>query len=670
MTNDNTTREIIQGINNDVRPQDDLFRHVNGKWLDEAVIPADQSNTGGFMDLHLQAERDVRDILEDVSAKVAEDPEAFDGTEELKIANLYRSFMNESRVNGLGNAPLHDDFELIEEARDKDDLEIVVGRLFTTGVPMPFGVDVDADRNNPSQYITWVYQSGLGLPDEAYYREDAYAEYREEYLKFIPTLYSLATDNDDTAAKEAARSIMDFETKLASHHMTVVESRNADKTNNVMTWDEFKAKAPGFDWDAAFDAMDLWPSNAPTFLVMSPDALEGFGDEWQAADLEQLKTYLRWKVILARAPYLSEDIVRTNFNFYGKVLSGTEEMRDRWKRGVSLVNSVLGEAVGKIYVEKHFPPDHKAKMMQLVEDLIAAYDDSIRNLDWMTADTKDKALAKLGTTVTKIGYPDKWRDYSKLIVTDELMQNVRDAERFEHQRAINKLGTEVDRTEWYMNPQTVNAYYNPVANEIAFPAAILQPPFFDADTDAAYNYGGIGAVIGHEIGHGFDDQGSKYDGEGRLNNWWTDEDRTEFEKRTKSLVGQYEQYTPDQLGESEHHVNGEFTLGENIGDLGGLSIALKAYDIAMRREGHDGAHGAPDIEGYTGIQRVFLNWARIWKTKRRDELVIQYLATDPHSPAEFRCNGVVKNVDAFAEAFDVQEGDELWLAPEERVRIW
>lgn len=667
---DNTTREIIDAIDADVRPQDDLYRHVNGLWLSEAEIPADQSSTGGFTDLRLQAERDVRDILDEITAKVNEDPDTYEGSEIRKIADLYDSFMDVDRVNGLGAAPLQADFDLIREARDKDDLEIVVGRLYAIGVPMPFELDIHADRNNPSQYIPWLYQSGLGLPDEAYYREDAYAEYREKYRDFIPTLYSLATGEDDTAAKAAAEHIMDFETKLASHHMSVVDSRDADKTNNVMTFDELKEKAPGFDWDAAFDAMDLWPSNAPNFLVMTPDALAGFGEEWQRADLEQLKVYLHWRAILARVPFLSEEIVQANFNFYGKVLSGTEQIRDRWKRGVSLVNSVLGEAVGKVYVERHFPPDHKAKMEQLVADLVAAYDDSIRNLDWMTDATKEKALAKLGKIVTKIGYPEEWRDYSKLEITDALVSNVRAAARFEHDRQISKLGTEVDRTEWFMNPQTVNAYYSPVGNEIAFPAAILQPPFFDADADPAYNYGGIGAVIGHEIGHGFDDQGSKYDGEGRLNNWWTDEDREEFEKRTKALVGQYEQYTPAQLGDSEHHVNGEFTLGENIGDLGGLSIALKAYDIAMEREGHGGCEGAPEIEGYTGIQRVFLNWARIWKTKVRDEIAIQYLAIDPHSPAEFRCNGVVKNVDAFAEAFDVAEGDELWLDPEERVRIW
>lgn len=670
MTIDNTTRQISAGLDTGVRPQDDLYRYVNGTWLAKAEIPADQSSTGGFIDLHLQSERDVREILDEALAEYTENPKAVEGTEREKIARLYDSFMDADRVNGLENAPLDDDFGLIAEARDKDDLEIVVGQLAATGVSVPFGVNVHADRNNPSQYITWVYQSGLGLPDEAYYRDDTYSEIRDAYRSFIPTLYSLATGEDDSVARDAAEQIFEFETKIASHHMNVVDARDADKTNNVLTWDELKNTAPGFDWDAAFDAMDLWPSNAPEFLVLNPDALAGFGDEWQAAELGQLKAYLRWQVICARAPFLSDDIVQSHFSFYGKVLSGTEELRERWKRGVSLVSSVLGEAVGKIYVDRHFPPAHKASMEQLVADLIAAYDDSIRNLDWMTDSTKEKALAKLETTVTKIGYPEKWRDYSALAITDSLVANVRAAARFEHDRDIAKLGTEVDRTEWHMTPQTVNAYYSPIANEIVFPAAILQPPFFDADADLAYNYGGIGAVIGHEIGHGFDDQGSKYDSEGRLNNWWTDEDRAEFENRTRALVDQYNEYTPAQLGDCDHHVNGELTLGENIGDLGGLSIALKAYDIAMRRAGHASAAEAPVIGEFTGIQRMFLNWARIWQSKRRDELVVQYLAIDPHSPAEFRCNGVVKNIDAFAEAFDVSEGDELWLAPGERVKIW
>lgn len=664
---DNTTKNIIDGLDHAVRPQDDLFRFVNGTWLASAEIPADQSQTGGFMDLRLEAEANVREIIQDAVAH-AEAGEA--GDEERKVAALYDSFMDEGRINGLGASPLADDFALIDSAATKEELELTAGRLYQVGVPMPFGLEVSADRNNPSEYICWLYQSGLSLPDEAFYREEQYEQFREQFRAFIPTLYALGTGANDAEAKAAAEVIYDVEARLASHHMSAVDSRDTDKTNNVLTWDELLEAAPGFGWTTAFSGLGLTREAAPTLLVMMPDALAGFAREWAAADMEQLKTYLRWNVVRARAPYLSQDIAQANFNFFGKVLHGAEEMRDRWKRAVALIDGTLGEAVGKLYVERHFPPHHKALMEQLVDDLLAAYHYSISTLDWMTEETRERALAKLATTVTKIGYPDKWRDYSALEITDSLVGNVRAAEKFDSDWQLGKLGTPVDRDEWFMNPQTVNAYYNPVANEIVFPAAILQPPFFDAEADAAYNYGGIGAVIGHEIGHAFDDQGSKYDGEGRLQNWWTDEDRAEFEKRTASLVGQYDVYVPAQLVGTPHHVSGALTLGENIGDLGGLSIALKAYDIAMKREGHASSAQAPVIEGFTGRQRVFLNWARIWKNKRRDEIAINYLAIDPHSPSEFRCNGVVKNVDAFAEEFGVVEGDELYLAPEERVRIW
>ncbi|MCM3908178.1 M13 family metallopeptidase [Trueperella bernardiae] len=664
---DNTTKNIIDGLDHAVRPQDDLFRFVNGTWLASAEIPADQSQTGGFMDLRLEAEANVREIIQDAVAH-AEAGEA--GDEERKVAVLYDSFMDEGRINGLGASPLADDFALIDSAATKEELELAAGRLYQVGVPMPFGLEVSADRNNPSEYICWLYQSGLSLPDEAFYREEQYEQFREQFRAFIPTLYALGTGANDAEAKAAAEVIYGVEARLASHHMSAVDSRDTDKTNNVLTWDELLEAAPGFGWTTAFSGLGLTREAAPTLLVMMPDALAGFAREWAAADMEQLKTYLRWNVVRARAPYLSQDIAQANFNFFGKVLHGAEEMRDRWKRAVALIDGTLGEAVGKLYVERHFPPHHKALMEQLVDDLLAAYHYSISTLDWMTEETRERALAKLATTVTKIGYPDKWRDYSALEITDSLVGNVRAAEKFDSDWQLGKLGTPVDRDEWFMNPQTVNAYYNPVANEIVFPAAILQPPFFDAEADAAYNYGGIGAVIGHEIGHAFDDQGSKYDGEGRLQNWWTDEDRAEFEKRTASLVGQYDVYVPAQLVGTPHHVSGALTLGENIGDLGGLSIALKAYDIAMKREGHASSAHAPVIEGFTGRQRVFLNWARIWKNKRRDEIAINYLAIDPHSPSEFRCNGVVKNVDAFAEEFGVVEGDELYLSPEERVRIW
>lgn len=666
MSIDATTQEVIDGLKASVRPQDDLFRHVNGAWIDSNEIPADQSSAGSFIDLRNASEDDVRDIITELAENGSEDPDA------AKIGDLFNSFMDESLVNGIGYGPLETEYSLIDASEDKGQLGITMGKLAITGVSMPFGFEIDADRNNPNEYIPWVYQSGLGLPDEAFYRSEEYAEILEAYEQFIPVLYSLATGCDDVIAKEAAEHILAVETALAKSHFSVVESRNADLTNNVMSYEELAALVPQFDMKAVLTSMGVTEENAPQFLVMTPRAISGFGEVWESTSIEALRSYIRWHLILSRAPYLSEDIVTAHFNFYGKTLYGQEEQRDRWKRGVGLVNGGLGEAVGKVYVAKHFPPENKAKMEQLVADLISAYRESITDLDWMTEETKAKALDKLSTFVTKIGYPVKWKDYSSLeIKSNDLVGNVRAIATFQYEEAVAKLGKPVDRDEWFMTPQTVNAYYNPVANEIVFPAAILQPPFFDADADPAWNYGGIGAVIGHEIGHGFDDQGSKYDGEGRLNNWWTDTDREEFEKRTKALVDQYSSYVPAQFEEgSPHHVNGDLTLGENIGDLGGLTIGLKAYNIFCKREGLEDSSEAPVIGGYTGIQRVLLSYARIWQEKRRDALMLQRVATDPHSPAEFRCNGVVKNVDAFAEAFDLQPGDELYLAPEERVRIW
>ena len=383
--------------------------------------------------------------------------------------------------------------------------------------------------------------------------------------------------------------------------------------------------------------------------------------------LEDWQAWLTFHLISCRASYLTDDLVEANFDFYGRTLTGAQELRDRWKRGVSVVQGVLGEAVGKVYVERHFPPSHKARMEELVSHLVEAYRESITGLDWMGEDTRAKALAKLDAFTPKIGYPVRWRDYSALVVEpDDLARQHRSA-RTPPSRTANlaKIGKPIDRDEWFMTPQTVNAYYNPGMNEIVFPAAILQPPFFDADADPAVNYGGIGAVIGHEIGHGFDDQGSKFDGDGQLEDWWTAEDRAEFETRTKALIDQYSEFSPVQLSGS-HHVNGELTIGENIGDLGGLSIALKAYRIALGTPLSE----APVIDGLTGVQRVLLGWAQVWQAKGRDEEIIRRLAMDPHSPNEFRCNGVVRNVDEFYDAFDVQPGDALYLAPEERVRIW
>ncbi|XCB29678.1 M13-type metalloendopeptidase [Arcanobacterium hippocoleae] len=676
---DKATEKLLAQVDPQVRPQDDLFRYVNGKWFAETEIPADQAGTGSFQELRNESEDRVREIVEELTAIAAEttaDTEtetAALSAEQQKIADLYTSFMSEAEVNAQGVSALQEDLNEILNVHEREHLAVVLGKLLKTGVGGPFSLDINADRNNPEEYITWISQSGLGLPDEAYYREESYAEIRAAYQEFIPTLYALACEVDSDEAKNAAERIFDFETKLAATHFDVVKLRDAEATNTVLTFDEFIKGAPGFNWAPCLEALGLNSENAPQLLVYTAAPLTEFAQLWGRTNLEDLRYYLIWHTILSRASYLSEPIVQAHFNFYGRTLTGREEMRDRWKRGVALVDGVMGEAVGKEYVSRHFPPEYKEQMQQLVDDLLAAYEVSITELDWMTDETKTRALEKLSSFVTKIGYPTKWKDYSALAIKpNDLVGNIRAAASFAWDCEVQKLGKPMDRSEWHMYPQTVNAYYNPVANEIVFPAAILQPPFFDPNADIAWNYGGIGAVIGHEIGHGFDDQGSKYDGTGRLNNWWTDTDRAEFEKRTAALIGQYDSYTPSQLpADSPYHVQGALTLGENIGDLGGLSIALKAYDIAMKRAGYaDGAKGAPEIGGLTGLQRVILSYAHIWQGKYRDETAIQLLAVDPHSPVEFRCNGVVKNIDAFAEEFGLQEGDGLYLAPEERVRIW
>ncbi len=668
MKNKNTQNDLFTHLTTTVRPQDDLFRYVNGTWLDNTEIPADQASAGAFIDLYNETEIKVKTIIEELAQDNTDTP----NDEAQKIGDLYASFMNEKLISEKGTTPLDTDFSLIDTASNKAELTIALAKLAASGVGVPFEFTIDANQNDPDNYIVWLAQSGLGLPDEAFYRAPEYVEILTAYKEFIPRLYALGTNCDMDVAQQAMLDIVDFETKLAAKHLNVVELRDTKKTNNVMTWDEFLTYAPEFNWAEAFACYGLTRDKAPELLVYTPNALAGFAKLWAESSLDQIATYLKWHIILSRAPYLSKEIVAKNFAFYGRTLAGSLELRDRWKRGVSLVDGMLGEALGKEYVKRYFPPSHKAQMEQLVADLLAAYRDSITALDWMSESTKTRALEKLDQFVTKIGYPDKWKDYTKLeIVADDLVGNIRRANEFELQREIAKLGKPVDRSEWHMYPQTINAYYNPVANEIVFPAAILQPPFFDPDADLALNYGGIGSVIGHEIGHGFDDQGSQYDGKGQLNNWWTSRDLAEFKKRTQALVAQYDAHVPAQFpADSPHHVQGALTLGENIGDLGGISIALKAYAIAMKRAGYASVKDVPKIAGFTGVQRVLLSYAHIWQEKRRDELMLQRIATDPHSPAEFRCNGVMKNVDAFAEEFNVREGDELYLPPTERVRIW
>lgn len=659
---DSILRDVVANAKQSVRIQDDLFRWVNGAWLDSHEIPADRPRDGSFYDLNEQSEARVKDIIDELT-------EGSPSGDAQKIADYFSSFMNTEVLNKAGVDPLREDLEQISLAQTKAALASAAGTLTRTGVKVPFDLDVDADLNDPDSYVLFLGQSGLSLPDEAYYRSEQHAETLAAFKTFVREYLELTGVLANP--QEAANHIVEFETALASHHDDVVTTRDTDKINNPMSWNDFVASAPGFDWDAARDAVGIPTDHLDNVIVLTPDALRGAAKLWEETDLDVLKEYLTFQVAVARGAYLTEQISQKRFEFFGTTLMGTTEQKERWKRGVALVSGVLGEALGKIYVERHFPPTHKAKMEQLVADLLEAYRISIQNLDWMGEDTKKKALKKLSTFIPKIGYPNKWRDYSALSIGSELVANVRASASFETDRSIAKLGTPMDRDEWFMPPQMVNAYYNPVWNEIVFPAAILQPPFFDPEADDAWNYGGIGAVIGHEIGHGFDDQGSKYDETGRLNNWWTDEDRAEFEKRAGALIKQYDAYIPAQLGkDSEHRVNGALTIGENIGDLGGLTIALKAYEIALKRQGYASLADAPSIDGVTATQRVFYSWARIWKEKSRDEFAIVMLSVDPHSPAEFRCNGAAKNLTAFQEAFNVTEGDELYLPEEERVTIW
>ena len=644
-----------------VRPQDDLYAHVNGRWVAEHEIPADRAVDGSFRALHDQAEEQVRDII--VEAGAAAEATGV----QAQIGALYASFMDTDAVEAAGVEPLRPDLDAIERATTREDLTEVLGTLQRTGAAGGTGFWVDNDAKDPERYVVYLYQAGLGLPDESYYRDEQYASVLAAYQPHVARMLRLGGwSADDAAAQDAAARVVALETRIAAGHWDVVKDRDADLTYNPTTLAALADAAPGLDWAAWARALGAPEGALDTLVVREPSFATAFAALWASEPVEDWQAWLAYHAITSRAPYLSSALVEANFDFHGRTLTGAQELRDRWKRGVSLVQGVLGEAVGEVYVARHFPPAHKERMEQLVGHLVEAYRESITGLDWMGEETKAKALAKLDAFTPKIGYPVKWRDYSGLEVrADDLVGNVRRAAAFEQDHELGKIGRPIDRDEWFMTPQTVNAYYNPGMNEIVFPAAILQPPFFDADADDAVNYGGIGAVIGHEIGHGFDDQGSKYDGQGRLEDWWTESDRAEFEKRTSALIAQYDAFSPAQLHGS-HHVNGALTIGENIGDLGGLSIALKAYRIALGTSLDD----APVVDGLTAVQRVLLGWAQVWRSKGRDEEVIRRLAVDPHSPDEVRCNAVVRNVDEFYQAFDVQPGDGLYLAPEERVRIW
>lgn len=641
------------------RPQDDLYRFMNGTWLDATEIPADQAIYGSFHILRDNSEIAVREILEDAAANPSP------GVSQ-KIGDMYASFLDEARADELGAAPIQGDLNRIRHLSSLDEATKLMGELSSQGISGLTGMYVDNDPGNPERYLVNLYQGGIGLPDEAYYHEEKHQEIRDAYVPFIADMFELAGWSAEEAS-DAAHRIFEFETEIAQHHWNVVESREAEKTYNLRSFEDLQSLSAAFNWELWLQGAELDKQVLNEVVVMMPSFIEAFATLYTEDNFEVIKLWLSWQVINSMAAYLSSDFVNTRFDFYGRKLTGAPELRARWKRAVQAVEGSLGEAVGEIYVAKHFPAAAKERMDVLVKYLIEAYRESISNLDWMTADTKKKALIKLDKFTPKIGYPVKWRDYSALeIDRHDLVGNVRRVSEFEHKREAAKIGSPIDRDEWHMTPQTVNAYYNPGFNEIVFPAAILQPPFFGLEVDDAVNFGAIGAVIGHEIGHGFDDQGSKYDGDGALISWWTDEDRAAFEVRTKNLISQYDQLSPAQLDDS-HKVNGAFTIGENIGDLGGLSIALKAYRMACADKGVD-----PDdkIDGFTGTQRLFMAWAQGWRTKGRDEIMINRLATDPHSPPEFRCNQIVRNIDAYYEAFEVSPNDKMWLAPDQRVTIW
>ena len=633
-----------------VRPQDDLYRHFNGEWLKSAVIPADRAADGAFVTLRIQSEARVREIIESATGS----------DEATKISNIYASFMAADAVNAKGCSPIADELAEVDAITSPKDFISTLAKLEARGLSGIFGSFIYADMKDASTHIMYISQGGISLPDEAYYREEQYADIRTTYVEHVAHMFSLAgvAHGADLAAK-----VMALETSIAKHHWDKVKGREANLTYNKMDRDEVKALLSLFDWDLYLAAGDIPTVVLDSVIVRQPSFFEGLNSILASFDLEAWKAWLKWNIISGAAPYLSDELVDENFAFFGKTLSGTPELRERWKRAVTMIEGSLGEAVGKVYVHKHFPAEAKARMEALVANLIEAYRVSINDLAWMSPDTKVKALEKLGKFRPKIGYPDKWRDYSALQTTpDDLYGNVGRVIKFQRDHELSKIGKPVDRDEWHMAPQTVNAYYNPVMNEIVFPAAILQPPFFGLDHDDAVNYGAIGAIIGHEIGHGFDDQGSKYDGDGALNNWWTDADRAAFEKRTRALIAQYDALIPEEAPDVT--VNGALTIGENIGDLGGLAIAYKAYLISL------GSKPSPVIDGFSGEQRLMLSWAQAWRAKVRPEEMRRRIATDPHSPAEFRCNQIVKNFTPFYEAFGVTEKDALWLDEQSRVQIW
>lgn len=639
------------------RPQDDLYRSVNHEWLSTASIPGDRGSYGAFEILRDRSETDVLQIIEEAAALPADQASPL----QARIAALWSSFMDEERIEAAGAQPLQDVLARIRAVDSKEGFVRLSGELFRAGVSSFVDAGASSDAGDPSVNLFTLLQGGIGLPDESYYREDSFAQTRADYRDHLVRLFTLI---GEASPESAADAVVQLETAIASHHWDAVKCRDAVARYNRMSAEELLALMPALStW---FDGAKIEPRYWGTVDVWQPDFLQGLQTELDAQPLESWVSWLVVQYVRSRSPYLSADFVTENWSFYSKTLGGATEQRPRWKRGVAFVEGGVGEDVGQLFVERHFPPRSKDMMDGLVERLMEAYRVSINELEWMSPATREKALDKLTKFRPKIGYPVKWIDYSPLeLSSEDVLANAAAVSEFDFKRELKKIDDGVDKDLWFMFPQTVNAYYHPLLNEIAFPAAILRAPFFEADRDEAANYGGIGAVIGHEIGHGFDDQGSQFDGDGALNNWWTDEDRAAYEDRTKALVAQYETLVPPEA--PEHHVNGNLTLGENIGDLGGLGIAYKAYKAAVAARGGD---PEDTVDGVPGDRRFFEAWAGGWAVLTRPETMITRVTTDPHSPGEFRANQVARNLDAFHAAYGTQDGDGMWLAPEARVSIW
>lgn len=646
------------GFDRNVRPQDDLYLHVNGRWLLRTAIPSDKSNYGSFTKLIDEAQAHIRAIIEGA----ASNPQNENGR---KVGDFFKSYMNEELVEQRGLKPLQDEIDRINAIKDHDGVIEHFGYFETNGAGSPLGFFVDQDDRDSTRNLAALIQSGTTLPDRDYYLKDdeKYAKGRESLVEYIETLFKLSGRED---AADAAEAILNLETKIAEVQWERTELRNAEKRYNKYQVDDLDDLSSDIPWNEFFEAA-LAP-NLTEVNVMTPSYFEALGDIIVDTPLKTWKQYLHFRLIDAFAPVLPNKFVDAHFDLHSKELAGIPEQKPRWKRAVEATSGgqgdrfgVLGDAVGQLYVKKHFKPEARRQMDVLVGNLLKTFEASIHELEWMTDATKQQALAKLSKITPKIGYTEKWRDYSTLVIKDDdLVGNMMRSSSHSYQRMIDKIGKPVDRTEWGMTPQTVNAYYNPGMNEIVFPAAILQPPFFDAEADNAANYGGIGAVIGHEISHAFDDQGSKYDGDGNLKNWWTDEDRKAFEQLTNQLVAQYVAYE----ALPGKNLNGRLTLGENIADLSGMAIAYKAYRLSL------GDDEGPVLDGYTSSQRFFLGWSQIWRRKYRDAELIRRLVVDPHSPSHFRSNGPVMNLDAFHEAFDVKPGDKMFKPKDKRIRIW